>query len=357
MDSLLPLLWVLPALPPLMFVFLLISYFMNLRQKRLEIERLLNGEILELYTRTYGLDSPKEIFFRFHNRTTFILPVLLNVLTTMVVAYGYLIKQVAAPDVNAVTLLLSRIPDAAFVGFLGAFLWSQLDAIRRYSSVDLSPSFLYLVWVRFMVGGAIGTLAASALVHPIDLLAAFGIGALPIDQLRDWARARAARSLDVNDRMPVEAPTLHHLDGATAGLLERLAEEQIASVQHLAMANPVKLLLRTNVDWLMLLDLIDQALLRLYAAAYADKLRAYCVRGAIELAEIYGLTISTDPVEVQCGARRLQHLADHLGCPMDSIDRLTTTIGCDPQVEFVWRLWTEAAGDRGGTSLAVLRKR
>ena len=44
-------------------------------------------------------------------------------------------------------------------------------------------------------------------------------------------------------------------------MLQRLQDNGFESAEHLAGDDPIKMLLKTNVEWKVILDLIDQAIL------------------------------------------------------------------------------------------------
>ena len=66
-------------------------------------------------------------------------------------------------------------------------------------------------------------------------------------------------------------------------MIDRLNEAGISNVQQLAFTDPLRLLVRTNLDWKVILDLVDQAFLALYVGAKIVELRSLGIRGAVEL--------------------------------------------------------------------------
>lgn len=334
------------VVPPVSFILLMISYFQVTHQKRIELGRLLNERTLKKYSEAYGRGTPDDLIRQYLDWRPCMVPLLLNVFTTALVSFGYLAARSTNADVTLLPPPAPLIPNAVFAGFAGAFLWSQMDAVRRYSSIDLTPSFLYLAWIRFLIGGGIGVLAAIMFEKPFDLVTAFVVGSLPVDIIREWVRKQARTRLEIDNAPQSEAPNLHKLDGATEGIIERLAEENITSIEHLAMGNPLRLLLRTNIEWLVILDLVDQALFQLYACDYAGKLRELCVRSSIEFAEIVELLESEEPDYVRQGNAQCHLIATKLELDLVAVRRLVESIGYDPQVQFIWSLWSDTnAGD------------
>jgi hypothetical protein len=162
--------------------------------------------------------------------------------------------------------------------------------------------------------------------------------------IREWVRDQARERLKISS-IQGEEPNLHLLDGATAETIERLNEESITSIQHLAMVSPLRLLLRTNIDWLVILDLIDQALLQLYVGALTPKLREIWVRSTIDLADIAdNLATGTDE-EKKAAEAVIDAIATHLDMPVVFVRKQVETVGGDPQVIFIWNLWSEITGE------------
>ena len=182
---------------------------------------------------------------------------------------------------------IMRIPTAAFAGLAGAYIWSLFDVIRRSQSVDLTPTDFNFTWLRLFLAPILSIVVGATLEGPLDLLVAFGIGTFPLTQLWRFTVARTRERLQIaGDTAPIEQPTLHHLQGLTRKTISRLEEEGISSAEHLAHADPVKLLLRTGFDWKMILDVRDQAILFNYIGKKIVNLRPIGIRGAIEVVDL-----------------------------------------------------------------------
>jgi hypothetical protein len=280
---------------------------------------------------------------------SYVLPAaLFFILTVSAVAISFLRAGVSMGLPPEFEALVRGVPLAAIAGVAGAYLWGLFDILQRYRSEDMAPSPLHFIWLRLLVAPIVGALATSALVEPIASLAAFGVGTFPVKTLRNFAKTQAAEHLKIETTpVPAEAPTLHQLQGLTREVIERLEEENLRSVQHLANADPVRLLLRTNLEWKVILDMIDQAILFNYLGPEGASLRSMGIRGAIELAEIGDCL--KESVESRSPTKDWPALIKQIAKDLnreqaeDAVWNLIGTLLEDPQVDFVWRLWGETA--------------
>ena len=178
------------------------------------------------------------------------------------------------------------------------------------------------------------------------MLAAFAVGVFPLGDLWAWLRTR----VDIAPRQdPVGGSTLRLIQGLeTEDSRERLADEGISSVQHLAYADPVGLLFRTNLEWNVILDLIDQAILVLYLGDRVERLRPLASRCAVEFATIDNRLHSDDPKEVALAETLVKSVAARLDLPEEAVRNLAFQLNNDPVVEFIWDHWSATIGTTHG---------
>jgi hypothetical protein len=125
----------------------------------------------------------------------------------------------------------------------------------------------------------------------------------------------------------------------TDGMLGRLLNEGHESVQQLANADPFKLLLRTNLDWKTVLDLVDQAILFNYTGPNGASLRTIGIRGSIELATTEGDLRSDDDAVVAEAKKLVTVIATKLGQDEAGVRNLAKNAFEDVQVNLLWDLW------------------
>ena len=131
-----------------------------------------------------------------------------------------------------------------------------------------------------LVAPALAPLIGGAFTDALKSLLGFAIGTFPVVALQDFIKRQAKDKFNLAGSVePTEGPTLNQLEGMTDGMLGRLLNEGYESVQQLASADPFKLLLKTNLDWKTVLDLIDQAILFNYTGPNGASLRTIGIRG------------------------------------------------------------------------------
>jgi hypothetical protein len=366
---------------------IVISYTRLLTHKKDEIKRLLTGERETGYVRAFGYTfdredddpppmpkgmprpprGPKEderrqadrrkgqrrdaqfqsIFRAYYNWYAYVLGLAL----LAVVSVSFAIAALASAHFSLFPLpadvqgLLADVPPRALAAAAGAYLFGVSDAIRRYRTVDLYPSVLHFLWVRILVASFVGFVIGAPLKEPADLLAAFAVGVFPLSDMWAWLRTK----VDIQaNRDPVDPPMLHLIQGMTDDARTRLNDEGITSVAHLAYADPVGLLFRTNLEWNVILDLIDQAILVNYVGESITKLRPLGIRTAVEFATIDERLHGDDEEESAIAAQLVKTVAAGLGQPEDAVRNISFQLNNDQIVLFIWEHWNAATQVRDG---------
>jgi hypothetical protein len=158
--------------------------------------------------------------------------------------------------------------------------------------------------------------------------------------LQDFIKRQAKDKFNLaGSAEPTEGPTLNQLEGMTDGMLTRLLNEGYESVQQLANADPFKLLLKTNLDWKTVLDLIDQPILFDYTGPSGVSLRTIGIRGTIELATIEQDLLSDDVTAVADAKKLVAVVATKLGQDEAGVRNLVKNAFEDVQVNLLWDLW------------------
>jgi hypothetical protein len=239
--------------------------------------------------------------------------------------------------------LFKEMPGTVIAGLAGAYIWVIYELLRRFSVADLNPSVIYLASVRIALGGVLGFLVTTVVNESVALLIAFGLGAFPSGTLQSILKEQVSTRLEQRlDGTQGESPTLQCIQGVTPRMAERLVEEGIDSTEALAYANPVNLLLRTNLEFKVILDLIDQAFLYNYVGGRVDKLRQVGIRAATDLTDIQELLESPDNTDDQkLGQSMLEPIAKVLEMRPDQVRNLIITFRYDPQIDLIIWLWGE----------------
>lgn len=329
------------VIPIVTYPLICLSYIWVLRQKRDEVKRLFKGEYLSNYLKTYG---GEDLFKDYYDWKGYVLPILLIMLTVEIAILSQVIKgEVIFLDSLAKFSFLKEIPTSSIIGLAGAYIWTHYEMLRRYYLIDLTPIRLYNFWLRFLVSGILAYYCELIFQSPADFIIAFAIGTFPVSALSSFVRAQAQDKLKITDEISeFEKPNLHLLQGMTKNIIERFHEENIYSIAQLALANPIRLLMRTNIEWTIILDLIDQAILYNYVEGKIVQVRETGIRCAMELSGLGEDLMSGDQETIKLAEDLIIVVKDKLGWDISSLKNLIWTLEEDHQVIFLTKLWDEA---------------
>lgn len=329
--------WLLVIAPALPYVVLNISYRRILKQKITEAAARLTPKTAKAYAKAYGDPDVTKTLQRFYHWSTYIAPLVLTsviaaTFATIALAKAQLPLALLSDPVMAAMRNASL---AMLAGALGAYLFGLDDLVRRHATADLSSSALHTTWVRIAMSAGVGAmLPVTKMPDPVALPLAFAVGTLPLSSI--WTFVRQRFGLTIDEGKVWEAD-LHLIEGMTKATRDRLIAEDIDNVQRLAYADPVRLLFRTNIEWNVILDFIDQALLISYVREKIVLLRGLGIRGAIEVAELYDRNEDdNEKAEIAHAKRMLARVGKIMGNTEDDAINLAYQMSNDPLVDFVW---------------------
>ena len=135
------------------------------------------------------------------------------------------------------------------------------------------------------------------------------------------------------------------IEGLDDAVADRLAEAGIWQIQHLATANPVEVGLRTLYPFPRVLDWIDQAMLISCIGTKVAAFRNLGVRGAIDLAALYGdfAKLLVDPERPRGRQQRASEIFSHLArdssLSSEEIENDGKNLYEDRLVKTIWLYW------------------
>jgi hypothetical protein len=176
--------------------------------------------------------------------------------------------------------VLPKQPDVVrlmFFAYLGAYLYSLIELVRRYNTFDLQPQVYASILVRMVaavilvfIGAATIFNAPSTYQSPpaapgfatlwLPGILAFVIGAFPSRGL-DWFRRLADPVLTGRSPATPNVLPVDNLQGMSTWHAARLEQIGIDDAQNLAGADLRKLLLTTQFDTQVIVNWVDQAIL------------------------------------------------------------------------------------------------
>jgi hypothetical protein len=360
------LLWLL-TLAPSVPLFLLIFGFMKvLDAKQFEVRTLLErGDTLRKYLSAYGAratvharteESQEQLARRIANRL-FQLRYSLWEYFPAVVFYIFvnvvlvaLALSFAGVDLG-LPIPMTYLRGNAYLqdivaGGVGALLWGIYELSERYRFGDLSPDVVYLSGAGVLFSGSVGAVVGAFVNDRLAWTVAFGLGVLGASFARSFVVEYAKKTLHLSAAPNFEAtPSLSLLQGWNTELSQKLARAGVTSMQELACTNQFQLFLRSNLEWRVLLDLSDQALLILYIGDSVKRLYPLGIRSAVELAEF---DWSEKDQEFFSGFSRdeaIRKIAETLEVDQLTARLLIRSISEDATVNFLGELWSETTPD------------
>jgi hypothetical protein len=239
---------------------------------------------------------------------------------------------------------LSKSADVKHIvaGGLGALLWSIYEFAERYRSGDLAPDSIFAMGARLLIVSAVGAFVGAAANDHLALPLAFAVGVLPISSVRTFFLNKAFKAMNIASTPGIkENPAFSSLQGWNEDVCDKLKRAGISSVEQLACINPFQVFLRSNLDWRVILDLCDQALLAIYLGDKAEKLRSLGFRSAGELAEIEWYKDDADYFSDFTHTEAIKEIASALSMSDIQVRMLIQTLSQDITVSLISTLWLD----------------
>jgi len=186
--------------------------------------------------------------------------------------------------------LMNQSLSVLMMAFLGGFLWSAQNIIRRLIAYDLSPSVFYSAGIRILFACVIALVLSfvmgSANENFLNFRSAlpavaFLTGMFP-SRVLDYLVNRYKNYIN-GENVNTKYLSLDNIEGISVQHKERLVEIGIDNAQNLAMASLTELLINTPFGARQLLDWIGQAKLLVYVKNDIEKLRQVGIRSVFDL--------------------------------------------------------------------------
>ncbi|MFK7808481.1 MAG: hypothetical protein AB8F74_11820 [Saprospiraceae bacterium] len=270
-----------------------ITYFKVFLQKK---EKEYNKTLKEL-----GINSSKSIE-EYYSPSKYFLPVSFVTLICLLAVSSFTFANDYAMDIKDSLLLTGTFYGTEKTGliyqslavlmmaFLGGFLWSAQNIIRRLIARDLSPSVFYTAGIRIMLASVvalalsflIGEQSSTNFVNFRSSLSAiaFLTGMFPERIISYFVNLY--QQYFSPDKLNEDILSLYNIEGISLQHKERLEEIGIDNAQNLATASLTGLLIETPFGARMILDWIGQAKLLCYAKENMPALRQAGIRSVYD---------------------------------------------------------------------------
>jgi hypothetical protein len=287
-----------------------------------------------------------EIDFLYHWRN-YVVPMGMSMIAITIATYAALARahiSLLSPEVDQ---LFSRTHPAVFAAVAGSFVANLLDLVQHAKDRNLTAQHMQAGWVGLASSAILGFVITAVIAENAGVYwIAFGLGVLPIKRALEAASKKTLEALKIAEEAKpmAENATLHNLQGMTLDVIATLGEQNVSSVQKLAYANPIKLVARTNLEWVAILDFIDQALLFNYVGPILPELRKYGVRGAIEMGTVYEEMQNPDDNVRLAAIEVIAKVAEVLSISPQSVKYTVSTLYEDLTVRYLAHLFGSGLG-------------
>jgi hypothetical protein len=338
--------WALVLVPAVFYILLYANYRPILLARVQDIRGIMaRGQTFQRYVSAFGASNQDDaaatletLFYRSLGLKRFVFPVLVCAAAASAALLVLEVRSGFPMLPEEFGLRIKSLSGASTSALAGALLWGVYDAVQRFEAVELTPASLLYISLRLFLAPVIAPLVGDAFTESVKLLVAFGIGAFPVKTLIDFVKGRARTQLNIGAE-ETEKPTLQLLQGMTSDLLQLVQDQGFESVEHLAGADPVRLIFRINMPWKVILDLIDQSILVTYVGDKIARLRPLGIRGAIELATIQEDIDDPDPAKQTAVGQLVTAIAKAAEVDESGVRNMIQNAYEDVQVNLIWSFW------------------
>ena len=222
-------------------------------------------------------------------------------------------------------------------------MWIVNDLISRARRLDFTPSDVLWALLRLVIAVPMGY-AFAVLAKSQGPFIAFAIGAFPLATLTSMLRRLTTKTLGLDPTPDEACDDIIKLQGINKTIVERLLNEDIATVTQVAYCDPVRLVMRSNLTFNFVTDCMNQALAWMYLESDLDKIRPLGLRGAAEIKHIvdaydYGGSDVARKSEHDRAVAALPKIADKLGQTPETVQIVFREIAGDPFTVYLDAVW------------------
>jgi hypothetical protein len=209
-------------------------------------------------------DELEGIYNEFYGRSKYVLP-LIGFAITLTVSVGFVVRSALYYCQIDSAQLFTGPPHILFnaaqmAAVTGAYLWVVGDGLRRMRVNDYLPSDVYAHLLRMVIAIPMGIAVGFVAPPGLEPFVAFSIGTFPLDTVSRYIRIIATRTLGVSDDIDTDGDEVKGLIGVNNDIAHRLMTEDVDTTLDLANCDPIRVMMRTNIDFAVVLDMMNQAI-------------------------------------------------------------------------------------------------
>jgi len=281
----------------------------------------------------------RDLYFGLYGRKLFAIPMLLLGIVALVETYyiaGALLELVNAGKTSKDL----RVSVAAMAGAYAAVSWYL---IARMQQRNLSRGDVCRAAVQMAIAVIAGFAFSAFSNADLAPLMAFAVGFIPFQTLAELLGKQVRKQLpataDAADAK-VSREQITELTGIDAVTAARIEDADITTVVQLAWCDPIDLTMRSNLQFIFVLDIVSQALAWVYLKGDLKALGKIGLRGAIEISTMLRHLKSEEP-DKKRSAEASRDEAGKIVKVMDveALKRALVDIAGDPSTKFLELIW------------------
>lgn len=285
-----------------------------------------------------------------YGRWRFVGPILFVFLIAIVENYvlGQAAIEVTRKSTAAVPANEFHLPAAA-AAIAGAYTFVTWDFFARVqrralSTMDVLRGALRL-GMAIPLGFAFTTLAPSG--SGIAPFLAYGVGVFPLDAVKTLLWRLVSKYLKIDEISGSTPDPVTKLSGIDADIADRIADADVTTIPQLAWCDPIQLIMRSNLSFDYVVDIVCQALAWVYIGDDLKKLRPYGLRGAYEIRVLKERLDSKDPKIREAAEALIPMAAKALGdIPVAGLLNAIAQIADDRATTFLYEASLSDSGTR-----------
>jgi hypothetical protein len=225
-----------------------------------------------------------------------------------------------------------HVPGAAIAGAYTFVLW---DFIYRVQRRALGTADVLRGALRLAMALPLGFVFASLVKPDVAVLLAYGIGVFPLEAIKTILRRLVSDKLNLPKDDGVSADPITKLSGVDNDISDRIGDADVATIPQLAWTDPIQLIMRTNLSFDFVIDIVSQALAWVYLDGDLAKLRTFGLRGAYEIHNLSKNLASPVPMTQATAQGLLIAAAQAISVPVGGLQNAVAEIAGDRATEFL----------------------
>jgi hypothetical protein len=227
----------------------------------------------------------------------------------------------------------------AAAAIAGAYTFVTWDFFFRVQRRALGTSDVLRGGLRLAMALPLGFVFAG-LAAPTGgaVFLAYGIGVFPLDAVKTILRRLVSDKLNLPKDDGTAADPITKLSGVDNDTSDRIADADVATIPQLAWTDPIAMIMRTNLSFDFIVDIVSQALAWVYLDGALTKLQPFGLRGAYEIRK-QKLKLDSADLAVKAEAEALlAAAATAINVPVVGLRNAFTEIAEDKATEFLFEV-------------------